>query len=191
MHKYFSVILACLIIVSCNHGNSPVKVKDKLNFGIYSISPPKGYWYFPGKCPEKFNTEKDFCIITFYEDKATALKARDFKKHSSTKSNPDELKVMFNFSLGLNNYKNFDEYYNKAQSKGIKYDEVPCSVNILKSVQNWSCKQTTQGFYNIECIALGENLVSISILGNNGADVLTKIPMLKDMMNSFFENRKR
>jgi hypothetical protein len=96
----------------------------------------------------------------------------------------DSLKVFFNFGVTVNSYKKFDEYYNTAQSLGIRYDELPSEANMLKSEANWSCKQTIPSLYVIECISLGENLVTISVNGNSKADVLTKIPIFKQMIDS-------
>jgi hypothetical protein len=182
MHKSIYLLLICLLIFGCTNNSAPIEVKDKLHFGKYSVSPPKGYWYFPRKFPDKFSTSKDFFLITFWEDKAMASKVSAMRKTSS--HSLDSLKVFFNFGVTVNSYKKFDEYYNTAQSLGIRYDELPSEANMLKSEANWSCKQTIPSLYVIECISLGENLVTISVNGNSKADVLTKIPIFKQMIDS-------
>ena len=67
MHKSIYLLLICLLIFGCTNNSAPIEVKDKLHFGKYSVSPPKGYWYFPRKFPDKFSTSKDFFLITFWE----------------------------------------------------------------------------------------------------------------------------
>jgi len=59
---------------------------------------------------------------------------------------------------------------------------------MLKSITNWSCKQTTHSFYGIECISLGENLVTIGVYGNNKTNVLAEVPALKQMIDSVVNN---
>jgi hypothetical protein len=185
MHKSIYLLLICLLIFGCTNNLAPIEVKDKLHFGNYSVSPPKGYWYFPRKFPDKFSTSKDFFLITFWEDKAIASKVSALRKTASHRLDcPDSLKVFFNFSVTVNNYKKFDEFYNTTQSLGIKYDELPSEADILKSEANWSCKQITTSLYGIECISLGKNLVIVSVNGNSKTDVLTKISIFKQMIDS-------
>lgn len=190
MYKHVFLILACLFMVSCSQEPMPVEVKGKLNLGLYSISPPQGYWYYPGKYPGEFRTRKDLLMITFYEDKKTALKMKDIRKQSSNEFNPDILKVFFNFSLTVNNYKNLNEYYSHAQYSGIQFNELPDEADILKSEANWSCKQKVHGLYVIECVLLGRHMATAGVAGNNKADVLAKVPLLKSMLESCAENQK-
>ncbi len=184
MHKSIYLFLICLLILGCTNKSAPIEVKDKLHFGNYSVSPPKGYWYFPRKLPDKFSTSKDFFLITFWEDKATASMVSALRKTPSHRFDPDSMKVFFNFGVTINNYKKFDEYYNTAQSFGIKYDELPSEADILKSEANWNCKQNTRSYYGIECIALGKNLIIVGVYGYRKANVLTKIPIFKQMIDS-------
>jgi hypothetical protein len=184
MHKSIYLLLICLLIFGCTNKSEPIEVKDKLHFGNYSVSPPKGYWYFPKKFSDKFSTSKDFFLITFWEDKAIASKVSALRKTTSHRLDPDSMKVFFNFGVTVNKYKKFDEYYNTAQSFGIKYDELPSEAGMLKSLTNWSCKQNTQGYYCIECISLGKNLITVGVYGYRKADALTKIPIFKQMIDS-------
>jgi hypothetical protein len=190
MHKHIFLIIICFLIVGCSQEPMPVEVKGKLDFGVCSISPPRGFWYYPGKYPGEFRTRKDLLLITFYEDKETALKMKDIRKQSSNEFNPDILKVFFNFSLTVNNYKNLNEYYGHAQFSGIQFNELPDEADILKSEANWSCKQKVHGLYVIECVSLGKHLATAGVAGNNKADVLAKAPLLKSMLGSFVENQK-
>jgi hypothetical protein len=174
MNKSVYLLIFCFIIIGCTHEPKPVQVKDRLIFGNYSISPPKGYWYFPGKYPAKFSTQKDLFLITFWEDKAAA----------SGKTPPDKLRVMFNFAVSQNNYKSLDAYYKVSESSGLKYDALPVEADMLKSTANWSCKQTNLSLYVIECNSLGENLVTLAVFGKNKSDVLAKMPEFKQMIDS-------
>jgi len=178
MRKLVYLLLAFLLIFSCANEPTLVEVKGRLRFGNYIISPPNGYWYFPKTYPNKFNTPNDLFLITFWEDKV----------ESSRKVVPDNVKVFFNFSVTLDRYKKFNAYYKDAESLGIKYDSLPSEASMLKSIGNWSCKQTIQSYYGIECISLDENLVTVGAYGNSKADVLTKIPILKQMIDSIERN---
>lgn len=174
MYKIIYLLLVCLLILNCTYESTPVEVKERQIFGNYIISPPRGYWYFPRKYPDKFNTAKDLFLITFWVNKVAA----------SRKAATDNVRVFFNFAVSMDRYKNFDAYYKTAESSGIKYDALPSEAGMLKSMTNWSCKQTIQSFYGIECISLDENLVTIGVYGISKAEVLTKIPTLKQMIDS-------
>jgi hypothetical protein len=174
MYKSIYLLLVCLLILSCTYESTPVEVKERLIFGNYIISPPRGYWYFPRKYPDKFNTAKDLFLITFWEDKVAA----------SRKAAPDNVRVFFNFAVSMDRYEKFDAYYKAAESSGIKYKTLPSEAGMLKSIANWSCKQTIQSFYGIECISLDKNLVTVGVYGSSKSDVLTKIPALKQMIDS-------
>jgi hypothetical protein len=177
MHKSACLLLVCLLIIGCTSKNVPVQVKGRLTFGNYSFSPPEGYWYFSRKYPDKFDTHMNTFLITFFEDKAKALK----------KVSPDKTDVFFNFAVTKNKYKDFDEFYRSAEKLGVKYDELPIEANILKSNKDWSCKQLITSIYSIECISLGENLVSMVAFGQNKTSVLSKITLLKQMIDSVKE----
>ncbi|HUN53957.1 MAG TPA: hypothetical protein VMU29_02245 [Smithella sp.] len=174
MNKHVYFILICLLIVSCTHKNTPVEVKDKLNFGIYTISPPKGYWYYPRKFLDKYKSSKDFSVITYWENKDDALKETYPKK---------KIGVFFNFFVTANTYKKIEDYYKAARGAGVTYSELPREAETLKTMANWSCKQTYHGIYGIECISLTDNAISIGIYGSNKNAVLSKLQLLHTMLD--------
>jgi len=150
-------------------------VKGDLNFGHYIISPPKGYWYFPRKFPSELKTPKDIFLITFWEDREAA----------SRKPPPNNIGVFFNFLVSANTYKNWEAYYEAARGLGIIYQELPSEAVSLKTMVNWSCKETGQGLYGIECISLEDNLVTIGVYGSDKVTVLSRLPLLRRLVESF------
>ena len=175
MRQLACFFLLSLFICGCSGKPVPVIVNGELTFGRYIITPPNGYRYFPRKFPTKIKTPKDLFLITFWEDKEVALR----------KTAPNKIGVFFNFAVSANTYKDFDAYYEAARALGITYKDLPNEAEILKAAVNWSCKQAGQSFYGIECISLGDNLVTIGTYGSDKEAVLSQIPMLQKMVESF------
>ncbi len=168
------MLLISLFVCGCSDKHSPVQVSGELEIGHYMISPPKGYWYFPRKYLGKFKASNDIFLITFWKDKEAA-----------TRKDPDKMGAFFNFGVSENKFNNFDNYYNNASDSGIKYNNLPSETSILNTIDNWSCKQSDQGVYGIECISLRDNLITIGVYGNDKGLVFSKIPLLQKVLESF------
>ncbi|MDA8174014.1 MAG: hypothetical protein M0018_05420 [Nitrospiraceae bacterium] len=183
IYKPVCLLLICFSLFSCISKHGPKQVKGQLRFGEYSVLPPKGYWYFPREYPAKFNTSKDYFVITFWKDKDTIFKAA--KAASSKKPLPAGYSIgpFFNFFITKNTYKNFEEYYNSAL-RGFKFNPLPKEADILNSEANWSCKQSDFGSYGINCTSLGKRLVVIGVFGKDEAVVAPEIPTFKQMLDS-------
>jgi hypothetical protein len=174
MIKLVFVLLFGLLILGCTKKNTPVQVNGVLKIGQYIISPPIGYWYFPKKHPLKHKMAKKDFLLTFCKD-----------KESISKKDPTKIDCLINFGLFENKYKNYEDYYNNAKVAGISYDKLPDEADILKSNTNWSCMQTLQGPYAIECVSLRKDLVIISAFGFEKEKVLSHISLLQKMLESF------
>jgi hypothetical protein len=174
MIKLVYIILLSLFIFGCSGKPSPVQTNNELKFGQYIISPPKNYWYFPRKYPTNFRTSKDIFLLTFWKD-----------KEDISRKDPNHISIFFNLAVSANKYKNFEDYYNRAKAFGVKYNKLPDEAGTLKTIQNWSCKQTGEGIFGIECISLGDNLVTIGAYGNDKGLVFSNIPLLQKMLESF------
>lgn len=90
-----------------------------------------------------------------------------------------------NFGLFENKYKNSEEYYSSTKTAGIIHKDLPKEVGALLTNKNWSCKQTVEGLYGIECITLGTELVIIGAYGYEEKKVLSHISLLQKMLESF------
>jgi hypothetical protein len=175
MRKLVCFFLLSLFVFGCTGKPEPMQVQGELKFGPYVISPPNGYWYFPRKYPNMFKSSKDYFVVTFWEN----------KEDTSKKSYPKKsIGVCFNFFVAANKYKNIDDYYNDARKFGVTYKRLPNEAEVLKSMANWSCKQTGQGMYGIECISLRDNFIAICEYGDdkNKSAVLSKIQLLQKML---------
>ena len=155
--------------------NKPTQVINRLVVGHYSLKPPKAYWYFPRKYPQKKLDYDNYLLITFWETKEAIADASPGKS----------IQVFFNFGVFENKHDNYDSYYKEMKSYGIIYEELPKAVMELNNFKTWSCKTSFHSMYSIECITLIDNLVGIGILGSNKSEVLAKSHMLRDMIESF------
>jgi hypothetical protein len=175
--KLVYVMLLGLFIFGCSEKNAPVQVKGELKIGQYIISPPINYWHFPREYPPKHKSEKNGYILTFYKDKETinAIANKDTNK----------LDYFINFGIFENKYKNNEEYYSSAKAAGRIHKDLPNEVGVLLTNKNWSCKQTVEGLYGIECISLGSNIVTIGAYGYEEKKVLSHISLLQKMLESF------
>jgi len=178
MMKLVSVMLLGLFIFGCSEKNTPksapVQVNGVLKIGQYTISPPISYWYFPREYPPKHETAKNGFLLTFFK-----------YKEGITKKDPKKIDFFINFGLFKNKYKNSEEYYSSAKAAGIIHKDLPKEVGVLLTNKNWSCKQTAEGLYGIECISLGSNLVTIGAYGYEEKKVLSHISLLQKMLESF------
>ena len=153
---------------------SPVKVNDEIIFGRYIIRPPKNYWFYPKKYPSQFKTSKDIFLVTFWKDKDDLV-----GKHLKAEN------ALLNFGVSANIYKDFSDYYYRAQKAGVNYKDVPEEMDKLKTMPNWSCKQPAQGIFGIECISLRDELITIGIYGFEKATVMSNYPVFLRMLESF------
>jgi len=174
MIRLIYIILFSFFIFGCSGKTSPVQINGELKFGQYIITPPKNYWYFPRKYPANFRTSKDIFLLTFWED-----------KEDITRKDSNQIRNFFNLGVSANKFNNYEDYYNSAKALGTTYRKLPDEARTLKTIQNWSCKQTGEGIFGIECISLGDNLVTIGAYGNDKGLVLSKIPLLYNMLESF------
>lgn len=178
MMKLVAVLLLGLLIFGCSEKNSPknapVQVNGVLKIGQYTISPPINYWYFPREYTPKQETAKNGFLLTFFE-----------KKEAIINKDPNKMDFFINFGLYENKYKNSDEYYSSAKAAGRIYKDLPNEVGVLLTNKNWSCKQTVEGLYGIECISLRSNLVAIGACGYEEKKVLSHISLLQKMLESF------
>lgn len=175
MRKLICFFLLSLFVFGCAGKPTPIQVKGELKFGPYVIAPPKGYWYFPNRYPKVFKSSEDI-VVTFWEDK------EDTSRESYPK---DRIGVFLNLGVTANTYKNIEAYYDAARISGVTYKELPNEAEMLKTIAHWSCKQTGQGMYGIECISLRDNIVTIGAYGGNKNAVLLKIQLLQKMLESF------
>ncbi len=171
------LLLFCIFIIGCSSKPAPMQVHGTLRFGPYNIAPPAGYWYYQRKYPKSFRlpvkTSKDFFLETFFENK-------DVISHKTRSG------VFINFGVYKNIYKSFDEYYRVTAEKNgslFSYEELPREAQVLKTMPDWSCKQTNWGTYGVQCIALDKDLVAVGIFGDKNR-VLSKIPEFKKMLES-------
>ena len=169
------LFLFAFFVCGCSGKPVPVKVNGDLKFGQYIISPPEGYWYLPRIFPSEFKTPKDIFLIAFWENKEAALR----------KTAPSQIGVLFNFAVSVNTYKDWEAYYKAAKAFGLTYQELPNEATPFKNMANWSCKERGQGIYGIECISLADNLITIGVYGFDKDAVLSKLPLLQKLVESF------
>jgi hypothetical protein len=171
-------MLLGLFVFGCSENNTPksalVQVNGVLKFGQYAISPPISYWYFPREYPPKHETAKNGFLLTFFE-----------KKEALINKDPNKMDFFINFGLYENKYKNSEEYYSSAKAAGRILKDLPNKIGVLLINKNWSCKQTAEGLYGIECISLGSSLVTIGAYGYEEKNVLSHISLLQKMLESF------
>jgi len=170
----FTLTFVCIATFGCTATHSPIQANGELEFGRYLFMAPEGYWYFPKKYPATFKTSKDIFLITFWKD-----------KEALSRKNAKEIGVFINFAVSPNTYKNFETYYIAAKELGIKYEELPEEAFMLKTIANWSCKQTGQGVFGIECTSLGDDLVTFGVYGNDKGIVMSNVSLLQRMLESF------
>lgn len=170
------LILIVMLMSGCSSAaeHSLIQINREVEVGPYVVSPPKGYWYFPREYSNNFKNSEDIFLLTFWENKEGVLK-----------KDPTLAGIFFNLGIAENKYNNFDEYYNEARKWNIKYDKLPEKASLLLTLKNWSCKQNVTSVYGIECIALGNNLITIGGFGSEKDLVLNKISLFKNMIESF------
>lgn len=174
MHRVICLILFCSLIFGCAAKAKITQVNDDvLIFGHYKFSPPKGYWYFPRRFPEKFETSKDIFLVTFWSNKEAAT------------INLAEKPEFINFAISTNLYKDFDSYYEAAKLSGIVYEKLPDEAYMLENIPGWSCKHVFHGLHGIECVKLIDNLITIGAYGTNRNELLAKAPIIRKMTESF------
>lgn len=168
-------VFVFIFISGCHDSNiDPIQVDSNLKFGKYIVSPPIGYWYFQKEYPTGGVVGDSIFLVTFWKNK----EEMDVKNLNNTST-------FFNFALSENRYNSYDAYYAAANESGVSYDELKGEKVKLMARAGWSCKQTEQGVYGIECISLRDNLVTIGAYGNDKSEVLSNLPQLQKMLESF------
>lgn len=175
------ILLLFLCVSGCSKQSGPVMVKGELKFGQYILSPPAGYWYFPVKHATKIRPSGSIFLITFWKHKEGARLSKGAR---------NDIGVIFNFAVSANTYKSVDAYYAAARSSGITYKAVPKEAQVLGSLTDWSCKRLLSSVYGIECVSLRDNLITIGAYGKDKDAVISKIPVLQKMIESFRLQKK-
>ncbi len=180
--RYFACFLLLFVCVSgCSRQSGPVMVKGQLQFGQYILSPPAGYWYFPGKHATKIRPSGSIFLITFWKHKEEA------RLNKGVRAN---IGVFFNFVVSTNTYKSVEAYYDAARRSGITYKAIPKEAQVLGSLTDWSCNRILSSVYGIECVSLRDNLITIGAYGKDKGAVISKIPVLQKMIESFRLQKK-
>ena len=177
MNKIIHVLLVCLSVVGCSRNSSPVQVISPIEFGGYQISPPYGYWYFPRKISSDFRKSDFLVLLTFWPNKKDVT-------YRNRQYAPGEQVIFLNFVIAENKYGSFEAYYAAAKKAGVTYLDLSPEQKILQMIPDWSCKQSNEGIYGIECISLRDDLLTIGVHGDDKNQVLMKIPLLKRMIES-------
>lgn len=175
MKRYALVLLICLFAFGCDAKKlEPVEVEGPVAFGPYQFTPPLGYWHLPREFPEEVKaTDKGF-VVSFFEtrDSIPTLAA----------SNPP---FFINFTVMKRSVDDINDFYADASTKHMKYKPLPQEAAFLDEVEGWDCKKLHKDLYAIECFRLSEHRVNFSVIGYEREDVLTRLDLLKGMMESF------
>jgi hypothetical protein len=173
-------VLFILLLIGCaNSSDSPRQVKSRMEFGSYSLMPPRGYWYFPRQYPYKELDEDNSFLLTFWDTKSAAVEA-------GTKRSPGKFwNPVVNIGVFKNEYKDKHQYYKALKLKGLDYEPLPEEAKILRRVRGWSCKVSLWGFYSLECMTMPDNIVLIAVFGPDKDEVLAKVSLLKSVLESF------
>ncbi|MEA5113636.1 MAG: hypothetical protein VB050_06350 [Geobacteraceae bacterium] len=169
----FLKLLLSILLIGCSATTSPVQTNGGLTYGRYAFTPPAGHWFFPRKYQSGDNTSQAF-VVTFWESRESI--SRKILKENETISN---------FAIYSNNFKNYQDYYDRASGSGIKYKALPDEAKALKNLQGWNCMQTDYSYYGIECVSLRKELITFGIYGNEKSTVLSKISTLQKLIESF------
>lgn len=168
------IVLLSLFVLLCSCNSRPLQVKSELKFGHYVISPPINYFYFQKKFPDKLSDKNDYFLVTFWKDPP-----------DTSKKDLIDLSIFFNFAVIAKNFETFDDFYNNAKSLGFNYYDLPSEAKGLKNIDKWSCKQTEDGVYGIECVSIRDHIITIGLYGKEKATVLSQLPLLQKMLYSF------
>lgn len=174
--KYLYLFLATILIIGCSGKEcSPNQVTGEVIFGKYIVSPPMNYWYYPRDFPSTLNNSDDIFILTFHEH-----------KKALTAKYPDKTGVIFTIAIAKNKYSSANDYYDES-GKVVEYSELPGNDKISSIPNNWSCKTVVSGMHGIECIYLGEYLVTIGEFGYENYIISENFHLLHKMLLSFKE----
>ena len=162
-----------LLLIGCSATTSPVQTNGELTFGRYAFTPPAGHWFSPRKYQPGDNKSQAF-VVTFWESRESI--SRKILKKNET---------LINFAISSNNFKNYQDYYDRASGSGITYEALPDEAKSLKNLQDWNCRQTQYSYYGIECVSLRKDLVTFGIYSNEKSAVMSQIPTLQKLIESF------
>lgn len=150
--------------------------KGELQFDKYRITPPENYVYIPEDY-EKSIKKIDRLFIRFFEDRGEAGKL-------GTKDN----KLVLTFGLFPKRFNQIDSYYKGKKGSSKLFDKIPKKYNLVRNNGQWNCRYFDRK-YNpaLSCAILGDKrLIKIDAVGGDMQEILGKIDLIEDMLESFY-----